>query len=157
MSGECKSPTASSACAAKDKLMRRYMRLGGFTDGGGRVVSSIERTLQDLTDAYAVYRRAQQDPSASRTSVKLAMNKARDCYDELMRKCESLGEYDKAQIALMDRTRSSVEELKAAARSMMSKFSAGEASLARRPSSRDHSPRRDYSPRPRNYSPSRSR
>jgi hypothetical protein len=158
------SPTARDAESAKDKLTRRYSRMGTFTSEGARVVANIERSLQELREAYAVLRSARLNPSASRTSQRMAEIRAKECYEDLTRRCEVLGEYDSAQLKLLERTRTSVRELQEAMRNMMAKIP--EVAATRRPPQgareispsrrrEDHSPRlHDHSPR-REYSPSR--
>lgn len=147
MADELRSPTASDASKALDKLSRRCDRNARLSGERERLVDSIQAALHDLTDAYVVLKRAHEDPASSRAASRLALNKARGYYDDLLRKCDALNDYDNAQLTVIDRMQSSVDELKAAMRAMIAKFGgengAPAVTSARReaPSSRAHSPR----------------
>jgi hypothetical protein len=145
MSDELRSPTAIDASRALDKLTRRSDRNSRLSGDRERLVDSIQATLHELTETYAVLRRADGDPSSGRAANRLALNKARGYYEELLRKCEALNDYDNAQLTVIDRMQSSVDELKTAMRAMFSKFGGehGAVTSARREqsSSRAHSPR----------------
>jgi hypothetical protein len=151
MADELRSPTAGGASKALDKLSRRCDRNTRLSGDRERLVDSIQATLHDLTDAYIVLKRAHEDPAGSRAANRLALHKARGYYDDLLRKCDALNEYDNAQLTVIDRMQSSVEELKVAMRAMIAKFGGDNGAPAVTSARKEASSSRAHSPRAAKY------